>query len=97
MDAVVAFYVGFLREEDDSRGGEVILWTPLKKARFVIRSSCIMNRCIKDMLKRIMEDDAGGRFLEFILRVIVIWSYYDNVKEAILLHNALSRQTKDAG
>nr|GEZ61416.1 zinc finger CCCH domain-containing protein 19 [Tanacetum cinerariifolium] len=26
-----------------------------------------------------------------------IWSYYDNVKEAILLHNALSRQTKDAG
>ncbi|GKA17088.1 RNA-directed DNA polymerase, eukaryota [Tanacetum coccineum] len=26
-----------------------------------------------------------------------IWSYYGNVKEAILLHNALSRQTKDAG
>ncbi|GJT46133.1 RNA-directed DNA polymerase, eukaryota [Tanacetum coccineum] len=25
-----------------------------------------------------------------------IWSYYGNVKEAILLHNALSRQTKDA-
>ncbi|GKC11108.1 5-oxoprolinase-like protein [Tanacetum coccineum] len=26
-----------------------------------------------------------------------IWSYYGNVKEAILLHNVLSRQTKDAG
>ncbi|GJZ59624.1 zinc finger CCCH domain-containing protein 19 [Tanacetum coccineum] len=26
-----------------------------------------------------------------------IWSYYGNVKEAILLHNALSRQTNDAG
>ncbi|GJW81183.1 zinc finger CCCH domain-containing protein 19, partial [Tanacetum coccineum] len=26
-----------------------------------------------------------------------IWSYYGNVKVAILLHNALSRQTKDAG
>ncbi|GJX79941.1 5-oxoprolinase-like protein [Tanacetum coccineum] len=26
-----------------------------------------------------------------------IWSYYGNVKEAILLHNALSRQTKDVG
>ncbi|GJT70560.1 RNA-directed DNA polymerase, eukaryota [Tanacetum coccineum] len=26
-----------------------------------------------------------------------IWSYYGNVKETILLHNALSRQTKDAG
>ncbi|GKB04245.1 hypothetical protein Tco_0832388 [Tanacetum coccineum] len=26
-----------------------------------------------------------------------IWSYYGNVKEAIFLHNALSRQTKDAG
>ncbi|GJS95924.1 5-oxoprolinase-like protein [Tanacetum coccineum] len=26
-----------------------------------------------------------------------IWSYYGNVKEVILLHNALSRQTKDAG
>ncbi|GJS07180.1 RNA-directed DNA polymerase, eukaryota [Tanacetum coccineum] len=26
-----------------------------------------------------------------------IWSYYGNVKEAILLHNALSRQKKDAG
>nr|GEV77474.1 zinc finger CCCH domain-containing protein 20 [Tanacetum cinerariifolium] len=26
-----------------------------------------------------------------------IWSYYGNVKEAILLYNALSRQTKDAG
>ncbi|GKE22428.1 zinc finger CCCH domain-containing protein 19, partial [Tanacetum coccineum] len=25
-----------------------------------------------------------------------IWSYYGNVKEVILLHNALSRQTKDA-
>ncbi|GKC57692.1 nucleotide-binding alpha-beta plait domain-containing protein [Tanacetum coccineum] len=26
-----------------------------------------------------------------------IWSYYGNVKKAILLHNALSRQTNDAG
>ena len=26
-----------------------------------------------------------------------IWSYYGNVKEAIFLHNALTRQTKDAG
>ncbi|GKC05083.1 zinc finger CCCH domain-containing protein 19 [Tanacetum coccineum] len=26
-----------------------------------------------------------------------IWSYYDNVKETILLHNALKRRTKNAG
>ncbi|GJZ04470.1 hypothetical protein Tco_0537745 [Tanacetum coccineum] len=78
------------------RGGLfVVVWwesdlvgTLLKKAeiRVMIRS-CIMMGVLRDCMEKEFEDCCCD---------LQIWSYYDNVKEAILLHNALSRQTKDA-
>ncbi|GJT41848.1 zinc finger CCCH domain-containing protein 19 [Tanacetum coccineum] len=72
--------------------------------------SCITMGVLR-LHEKNLEDDAGENLGEQSQGDIVtkrswkdyfpsdlqIWSYYDNVKEAILLHNALSRQTKDAG
>ncbi|GJY52465.1 transport protein Sec61 subunit alpha-like protein [Tanacetum coccineum] len=47
--------------------------------------------------KRVVLSPQNGLGKIYFLALLQIWSYYGNVKEAILLHNALSRQTKDAG